>query len=114
MPECEWPRNLGSLPPQLEVYLLREVLASFASGLGLGWDAIHPRALLRLGDATLQAILRLLFLCEVSGQWPSRTAAVIVALLPKTSPGLRPIGLFPLWPKMGQDPASGSGQVGDC
>ena len=52
MPECEWPRDLGSLPPQLEVYLLREVLASFASGLGLGWDAIHPRSLLRLGDAT--------------------------------------------------------------
>ena len=100
MPPCEWPTDLGPLPPQLEAHILRGVLASFPSGLGLGWDAIHPRALLRFGDFTLLAIVRMLFFCEVTGQWPNKSAAVIVALLPKTSPGLRPIGLFPLWPKV--------------
>ena len=100
LPDCQWPEDMGSLPPMLHVHAFRNATSTFPTELGLGWDAIHPRALLRLGDAVLQAILRLLFFCEVTGRWPDRSAAVIVALLPKTSPGLRPIGLFPLWPKV--------------
>ena len=100
MPPCQWPADLGPLPPMLELELLRQVLTTFPDGLGLGWDSIHPRSLLRLSDQVLMALLRLLFLYEATGEWPGLTTAVIVALLPKTSPGLRPIGLFPWLPKI--------------
>ena len=90
MPACQWPSDMGPLPPMLELELLKHALSTFPEGLGLGWDGIHPRCLLRLGDSVLLALLRLLFLCEATGEWPALTTAVIVALLPKSSPGLRP------------------------
>ena len=100
MPPCQWPADLGPLPPMLELSLLKLALLSFPEGLGLGWDGIHPRCLLRLCDSVLLALLRLLFLCEATGTWPTWSTAVIVALLPKSSAGLRPIGLFPWLPKI--------------
>ena len=69
MPNCGWPEDLGSLPTMLDIWQLREALKSFPAGLGLGWDAIHPKALLRLGDNLLLALLRLLFSCECRGKW---------------------------------------------
>ena len=100
MPPCSWPTDLGPLPPMLELELLKYAPTSFPDALGLGWDGIHPRSLHRLSDQVLLALLRLLFLREATGQWPRLTAMVIVALLPKTSPGLRPIGLFPWLPNI--------------
>ena len=100
MPDCQWPTDLGSIPLQLELGILRQVLMSFPVQLGLGWDGIHPRALTRLSDAVLEALLRLLFLCEATGEWPHMSSTVITALLPKPTLGLRPIGLFPWLPKI--------------
>ena len=100
MPECEWPADMGPLPPQMSLSDFKSVLWSFPVGLGLGWDALHPRALLRLDDAVLAAILRVLFLCETAGRWPSFAADVIVALLPKSADGVRCIGLFAWLPKV--------------
>ena len=76
----------------------KDALATFPDVLGLGWDGLHPKALLRLGDELLKAILRLLFLCECKGQWPDLSTDVVVALLPKPTGGRRPIGLFPWLP----------------
>ena len=100
LPDCEWPADMGPLPPMLELHSFKEALATFPAALGLGWDGIHPKALLRLSDAVLHAILRLLFLCEAKGVWPTFSAAVLVALLPKTSGGRRSIGLFAWLPKV--------------
>ena len=36
----------------LRAALARQALATFPSDTGLGWDGIHPRALLRVDDAT--------------------------------------------------------------
>ena len=83
MPECIWPSDLGPPPALLELALLRRELATFPAHLGLGWDGLHPRALLRLPDVVLQAVLRLLFLCECHGRWPSLSTLVVIALLPK-------------------------------
>ena len=58
MPDCEWQDDLGSLPTLLDVWQLREVLKTLPVRLGLGWAAIHPRALLRLGDNLLLAPVR--------------------------------------------------------
>ena len=100
LPECDWPEDLGPLPPKLELGAFREALATVPTQLGLGWDDIHHRALLRLDDSVLLALLRVLFLCECTGKWPSFTSLVIIALLPKPTGGLRPIGLFPWLPKV--------------
>ena len=94
MPECQWPTDMGPLPPMMVLDDFKEALRSFPIGLGLGWDGLHPRALLRLGDVTLEAILRLLFLCEVTGEWPTTAVEVLVSLLPKSADGVRCIGLF--------------------
>ena len=99
-PPCEWPADLGPLPPQMELTAFKLALVSFPTAIGLGWDDIHPRALLRLHDVVLLALLRILFLCETTGEWPSSTALVIIAFLPKSAGGLRPIGLFPWLPKI--------------
>ena len=48
----------------------------------------------------LMALLRLLFVCECQGRWPLAVALVIIALLPKPEGGRRPIGLFPLLPRI--------------
>ena len=100
LPPCEWPADMGPLPPMLELAAFKDSLVSFPTYLGLGWDDIHPRALLRLDDQILLALLRILFLCECAGEWPSFTSLVIIALLPKSDGGLRPIGLFPWLPKV--------------
>ena len=78
----------------------KTALLSFPHGLGLGWDGLHPRILLRLGDITLMAILRLLLLCEAVGKWPKAADDVIISLLPKSSEGVRCIGLFAWLPKI--------------
>ena len=78
----------------------RNAVNTFPTELGLGWDAIHPRALLRLSDEVIAALLRILFLCECKGVWPRHSSLVVIALLPKSGWGLRPIGLFPWLPKV--------------
>ena len=100
MPECQWPSDMGPVPPMMELSDFKDALRTFPVGLGLGWDGLHPRALLRVGDATLQAILRVLFLCESTGKWPTASAEVLVSLLPKSADGVRCIGLFAWLPKV--------------
>ena len=63
MPECQWPTDFGPLPVMLELQLPKQVLGTFPDALGLGWDFLHPKALLRLSDVVLMAILRCLFIC---------------------------------------------------
>ena len=53
----------------------------------------HPRILLRLALALLSALLKMLVLCEVIGNWPSSITDVLIALIPKVSGGRRPIGI---------------------
>ena len=68
---------------------------TFAPNTGLGWDRIHPRALLRLSRGAIVSLLRILILCEILGEWPLAMGVVIIAMLPRTDGGLRPIGLCP-------------------
>ena len=102
-PVLEWPPDLKDelvRLPRLHISAFRRALASFPDATGLGWDDLHPKALLRLDDTMLAALLRILFLCECRGTWPASTAIAIVALIPKTDGGRRPIGLLPLLPRI--------------
>jgi len=68
---------------------------TFPVGAGLGWDGIHPRAICRLSKSTLEWLVEVLHHCEATGEWPEAIDVVVIALLPKSDGGLRPIGLMP-------------------
>ena len=80
----QWPADLGRMPPQLMVYALLQAARTFPAGTGLGWDAIHPRAIARLSGATLLWLAEVIRHCEVTGVRPEGVSIVIIALLPKT------------------------------
>ena len=100
MPAAEWPRDMGPPPEALQLEHFKRALLSFPAQLGLGWDKIHPRAIARLEDSILAAILRILQACEGLGDWPLRISMVIIVLLPKPAGGWRPIGLLSWMPKV--------------
>ena len=78
----------------------RGALMTFPAGSGLGWDGIHPRALDRLDDVTIQLLIDLLWICERLGKWPMAIQLVIVVLLPMNGGGWCPIGLLPVLPRI--------------
>ena len=100
VPPIVWPENMGAPPARVDIEQLRQALMSFPSQLGLGWDKIHPRAIARLDDTILEAIVRLMERCEETGQWPQEGSLVIIVLLPKPTGGWRPIGLLAWLPKV--------------
>ena len=58
---------------------------------GLGPDRIQPRAILRLSDAGIEALAKILIAIEITGEWPRFTQLVMTVLLPKPDGGLRHI-----------------------
>jgi len=94
-PHLPWPEQLGALLPTPTVDDLIGACCTFPAGTGMGWDGLHPRALARLPEAVLHALMCLLLTAESIGHWPAAIGPVLIALLPKTDGGLRPIGLFP-------------------
>ena len=94
-PGPAWPELLGESLPPLCVNAFVCACESLVPSTGLGWDQIHPRALLRFSRGAIIALLRILILCEILGEWPLAMGVVIIAMLPRTDGGLRPIGLCP-------------------
>ena len=94
-PQITWPLQLGERLPVPSVDDLRAACAQFPAGTGLGWDGLHPRALMRLSDASLHTLTLILMVAEQLGRWPTHIGVVVIALLAKTDGGFRPIGLFP-------------------
>ena len=90
--------------PALALLAARCAIATFPAGTGVGDDNIGPRALGRLGDDALLALLRIFAACEALGSWGTAAFHVLIVLLPKPDGGLRPIGLFPtiirVWMRM--------------
>ncbi len=100
----EWPTDLGQLLPVPTPIEMKRGMASFPPDTGMGWEAWHPRAWLRLGDAMVAALARSFAAAEKLGDWPTFIGWVVAVLLPKGNGGFRPIGLFPslirLWVKV--------------
>ena len=84
--DLQWPEYMAPLSP-VSLRIFREVLFSFPAGTGLGWDAVHPRALLRLDDDFLSQWLLLLERCEREGRWPTSVGVVVVVLIPNLKGG---------------------------
>ena len=64
--DLAWPDEMEQLPP-MSLKRFKDTLASFAAGTGLGWDGVHPRALLRLPDEVLLQWMALMLKCERFG-----------------------------------------------
>ena len=75
---------------------IRAAASTFPLGTGLGGDNIAPRAFLRLSDTACAALALLLAPFESAGNWSTALDLVMIALLPKSDDGFRPIGLFPI------------------
>ena len=74
-------------PAKLMVEAICQAAMTFPVGIGLGWDGIHPRAICRLSQYTLEWLARVLYYCETTGKWPALIDVVIIALLPKSDGG---------------------------
>ena len=61
---------------------------------------MHPRVVTRLSKPLVMLLINLLIQCELEGKWPRAVALVLIALLPKTDGGFRPIGLLPFLPRL--------------
>ena len=89
--------------------MLLRAAASFPVGTGLGADNFSPRAIARLSTTVVAALCKLLYACELLGDWPTVLRLVLIVLLPKSDGGRRPIGLFPtvirLWMRVRRDAA---------
>ena len=53
-----------------------------------------------MANETVDLLVRVMLKCEEDGEWPEAIALVIIALLPKTDGGYRPIGLMPFLPRL--------------
>ena len=80
----------------LIVQALLAAANTFPMESGIGWDAIHPRALNRLSHGTLLWRCAVLHQAEKTSSWPEAAELILIALLPKTDGGFRAIGLLPL------------------
>ena len=87
-------RDLSELTP-LTVADIRMAARSFPIGTGVGVDNVSPRALDRLSDEAINALISVLHACERTGKWRDCNALVMTVLLPKPDGGVRPIGLLP-------------------
>ena len=105
----KWPKCLGEALPSITVDKFRQTCFTFPCGVGLGWDKLHPRALARCSDRVLEALIAVLMLAELQGEWFDAIGVVMVVLIAKADGGRRPIGLFPsivrIWMRMRLDVA---------
>ena len=70
----QWPADMGEIPPLLLEDSLVQAGLSFARGLGLGWDGIHPRMLARISPFLLRWIACVMLISERSGSWDPAVA----------------------------------------
>jgi hypothetical protein len=85
--ELNWPARMGELPAEFVVEHLLMAAATFPEATGLGWDNVHPRALMRLTRRLLRPLVTILLAAERLGRWPSSIALVLISLLPKADAG---------------------------
>ena len=95
-----WPTDLGDELPEILYEQLVVAGETFPVETGLGWDRLHPRVISRLSKPLVLMLISLIIRCEREGRWPVEVALVLIALLPKSDGGFRPIGLLPFLPRV--------------
>ena len=56
--------------PSLTTDMFIKACRTFPDGTGLGWDAIHPKAMTRLSSWTISCQVQTLLAAEWIGDWP--------------------------------------------
>ena len=69
--EIVWPSDMELPPAKLMVAAICQAAMTFPVGAGLGWDGIHPRAICRLSQYTLEWLVKVLYHCETAGGRPA-------------------------------------------
>ena len=87
----KWPAEMGEDLPRILREELLEAARTFPKHTGLGWDRLHPRSIERISNETVDLLVLAMLKCEEDGEWPEAVALIIIALLPKTDGGFRPI-----------------------
>ena len=93
--DVKWPEDMGEDLATIVRNEISDACSTFPDHAGLGWDRMHPKCILRLSPALIDMPDAVFMMCEDEGDWPRAVALVIIALLPKTDGGFRPIGLMP-------------------
>ena len=91
---CQWPEDMGRLA-EITAHQIVQAASTFTDSVGLGWDRLHPKALVRLPEAMLSELGKIMAAAEEMGSWGDSVGIVIAALLPKGDGGWRAIGLLP-------------------
>jgi hypothetical protein len=52
--QVDWPSDMGTPPAKLMVHAIKKAALTFPADTGLGWDGIHPRAICRLSNDTVE------------------------------------------------------------
>ena len=96
--QVDWPQAWekmedGAVTP-LTVEKMDRAAVTFPTRTGLGWDGIHPRAVVRLPHSLRAMLVRIMAEAERVGRWPRASHEVVVNMLAKPTGGFRPINLF--------------------
>ena len=86
-----WPSEMGEDLARILREELVEAARTFPNHTGLGWDRLHPKNIERMSNETVDLLVMVLQKCEEDGEWHEAVALVIIALLPTTDGGVRPI-----------------------
>ena len=81
--------------PALRGQDIAKAALQFKTGTGLGSDVFRPRWLCWLSNDLLDLFARILTSVEALGVWPGMVNLILVAQIPKSDGGRRPIGLLP-------------------
>lgn len=98
--QLRWPDDMVEELPKIVAEELLETCRTFPTETGLGWGQWHPSVIERLSHSTLLLLVAILIECGKTGKWPAGIALVLIALLPKSDGGFRPIGTLPTPPRI--------------
>ena len=92
--QCRWPEDMEAPLPRIGEQQIRDAIGTFADGVGLGWDRMHPKALRRLPGKMLERLGQIFNEAEERGSWGEEFGVVITSLIPKSGGGLGLLGCY--------------------
>ena len=87
--------RIGAFPAPPSLAELHTAIVSFWNDTVLATHTLHPCILFYMSAQIRTALLAILCLCELLGEWASVITDVLMALLLRKTGGLRHIGIFP-------------------
>ena len=97
-------RDMEILPedrlPPIQGTDLARCAKYYSERTGRGCENVHPRWFGWLSPRLLDCFAALMMIMEASGFWPQQVMTILIALIPKSDGGRRPIGLLPAFVRL--------------